>query len=275
MKITSVNLRLVCICVGLLVIGLMLPSVGAAVDLTNAIGIWLLDEDSGTIARDSSPNENHGNIVGAPTRIVGAKYGNALELNGSDDYIVVPHSDSLALTEAVSITVWAFPHGEQPPTRDGVTASSAGIVIKNDQKGWSLKTWDGIGSGEITWRFDVAGKWDVATTPGVLHEWQHLAAVYDRQTGKFFLNGELVSESNRGNAMKGGGGDMTIGSRLDGDVNHNSWFKGMLDDIAVFDTALTDVEVKDIMNNGLGRVLASVSPREKLATAWGHIKSGS
>lgn len=272
MKNTSVSLTLTCICVCLMVIGLMLPRVGAAVDLTNAVGVWLLDEGGGD-AVDYSGNENHGTIVGAPKRVSG-KYGNALELNGSDDYILVPHSDSLALTEAVSITAWVYPDGEQLPTRDGVTASSAGIMVKNDQKGWSLKTWDGIGEGAITWRFDVAGKWDVATTPGILNEWQHLAAVYDRQTGKFFLNGDLVGESDRGNAVKGGSGDMTIGSRLDGDPNHNSWFKGTLDDIALFNAALTDAEVKNIMNNGLGRVLAAVSPRDKLATAWGRIKGG-
>ena len=268
MKIASVNLTLTCICVGLLAIGLMLPSIGKA----DVVGAWIF-EGSGDVATDSSGNENHGRIEGGAQRVTG-KVGGGLEFDGVDDQILVPHSESLALTEAVSITAWAYPNGPQPPTRDGVTAAGSAIMIKNDQVGWSLKSWDDIGEEQITWRFDVAGKWDVAANAGMLNEWQHLAAVYDRQTGILFINGEIVSENARPNPIKGGDGDLNIGVRLYGDANHNLRLKGTLDEVGLFNTAITESDVKDIMDNGLGKVLASVSPREKLATAWGRIKAG-
>ena len=50
--------------------------------------------------------------------------------------------------------------------------------------------------------------------------------------------------------------------------------EGVLDEAAVFDVALTEEDVVDIMNNGLEGALGitAVSPLSKLSTAWGQIK---
>ena len=54
----------------------------AAVDLDDAAGIWLFDED----ANDSSGNNNHGTLVGNPQWVDG-KFGKALKFNGTGDYV--------------------------------------------------------------------------------------------------------------------------------------------------------------------------------------------
>ena len=50
------------------------------------------------------------------------------------------------------------------------------------------------------------------------------------------------------------------------------YFNGALDDVGIFNKALSENEINDIMTNGLQEVLA-VAPTEKLATTWGTIKT--
>ena len=46
------------------------------------VGQWLLDETSGTVAKDTSGNGNDGEIIGKPNWVNG-KFGKALELDGT------------------------------------------------------------------------------------------------------------------------------------------------------------------------------------------------
>ena len=75
------------------------------------IGIWHFDEGSGNIARDSSGNDNNGTVYGASwTTGVNAT---ALSYDGEDDYVEVPHSDSLNVTDEITIEAWMKPLGEE------------------------------------------------------------------------------------------------------------------------------------------------------------------
>jgi len=51
------------------------------------VGAWKFDEGSGTIAYDSSGNNNHGTIYGATW--VDGKFGKALQFDGVDDYVKI------------------------------------------------------------------------------------------------------------------------------------------------------------------------------------------
>lgn len=267
----------------LIVLGMMLAGQNnAEINLEDAVGIWLFDAPEGKIrgteanvVKDSSGKENHGEFApGAePKWIRRGKFEGALEFDGENDYIVVPSSDSLNLTDKISISVWVFPDGEQPPTKDGHTASSAGILEKNDQVGYTIKTWDGIGSGMITWRFDAAGKFGIGQTLGVLDEWQHLAATWDGDVGKFYLNGELRNNTPHKGKIKSANDWLTIGIRSHN--GHTGWFKGMIDDIAIFNTVLDDEDIERLSEEGVGRILdlLPVFPSGKLATIWATVKA--
>jgi len=68
------------------------------IDLKTAMGIWLLDENTGTETKDISGNDNHGKIQGA--KWAKGKFGSALKFNGSTDRVVIPNSDSLYAKKA-------------------------------------------------------------------------------------------------------------------------------------------------------------------------------
>jgi hypothetical protein len=79
---------------------------------TNSIrGQWLLEEDAGTTASDSSGNHNDGTIVGGATWTaghLGTDY--ALDFDGSSGYVDIPDSNSLKVTSNLKIDVWIYPH---------------------------------------------------------------------------------------------------------------------------------------------------------------------
>ena len=46
----------------------------------------------------------------------------------------------------------------------------------------------------------------------------------------------------------------------------------MLDEVGVFNRALSEDEVNSIMNEGLGTIYLSVEPSAKMAVTWGQVK---
>ena len=78
----------------------------AKINLETAMGIWLLDENTGKKVKDVSGNNNHGEIQGA--KWAKGKFGSALKFNGKTDRVVIPNSDSLYAKKAWTITSWIF-----------------------------------------------------------------------------------------------------------------------------------------------------------------------
>ena len=62
---------------------------------------------------------------------------------------------------------------------------------------------------------------------------------------------------------------------IGGDTGDQGFADGTIDDVAVFNVALADTDVKDIMSKGLGKAtgLTPVSPKGRLTTVWGEIKA--
>ena len=53
------------------------------------------------------------------------------------------------------------------------------------------------------------------------------------------------------------------------------YFKGIVDDVAMFSDTLSEADIKTLMEEGVGKVLgvAPVEPAGKLATTWGNLKA--
>ncbi len=102
----TVGTKLTIVFISMVIIGLMFSSLSrAAVDPETAVGIWLFDEGDGNNVKDTSGKDNHGAIVGDP-EWVAAKIGKGLDLDGLDDHVEVPDSDTLDIDEALSIVAW-------------------------------------------------------------------------------------------------------------------------------------------------------------------------
>ena len=56
-------------------------------------------------------------------------------------------------------------------------------------------------------------------------------------------------------------------------ISPGAKFVGMLDDVAIFNAALTEEVIGQIMTNGLAAEFIEVKPLDKAAITWGEIKT--
>ncbi len=102
-------------------------------------------------------------------------------------------------------------------------------------------------------------------------KWHHVALVVQEDgandTIQVYSDGNLITEEAL--SVESCEGDYLIGIHKNMTAT-NSW-EGALDDIALISKALTQAEVKELMDNGLAGVLA-VDMEGKLATTWGYLR---
>jgi len=94
-------------------------------------------------------------------------------------------------------------------------------------------------------------------------QWFHIATTYDGAHLKLFINGKEMNSINKTGTINADATPLTIG-RLPG--NNSLYFKGKIDEVRVFNVALTDQQLQrmvyqEIQNNS-GQVRGTVVPRD-------------
>ncbi len=215
------------------------------------VGYWSFDAADGV--EDLSRNGNDGVLHGAPKRVAG-KFGEALEFNGSTDYVEIPDAPSLSELEALSISAWI-----QPLELGAWVAVAEKGIHLNWSYGFFIEP-DGTLSFEVSTgpgNTLVCCVGDVALEIG---EWYHIFGSYDGESVKAYVDGILAGEMPGDDAIHITEGlPFTIGSR-----NGQNFFGGIVDEVAFWDEAIA--------------VEASIAPlfvdvRQKLATTWGTLKA--
>ena len=184
------------------------------------------DEGSGATAGDASGNDNDGTILGARRTRTG-KHGGALVFDGVNDHVRVPDSDSLDLTHAMTLEAWIR------PSASGRRWRSA--IFKQRARGMSYALYAGDAHGRASGR--VRTGQPVSTRGGAAprrNRWSHIAATYDGRVLRVYLNGRLASRRSVRGRIAAGDGPLEIG----GDAVWGEWFKGRMDEVRVWRTAL-------------------------------------
>jgi len=253
--------RLVMLFISLIAISLMFVGIGdAKIDVGTAVGIWLFDEGSGDTANDSSENGNDGKLTGGPKWVAG-KFGKALEFDGKGTCVETGQQ----LLEAVpefTIVLWV--------NKGKITASRIGLVGQNDTVEMGF-----ISPATVQIWSEGAGQGVDANYPFSEGEWHHVAATGTTTSIKNYLDGELKNQGTTNVPHHGSSAfNVNIGGCgiFDGSGN---WYTGVIDEVAVFNVALEEDDIKTIMNDGLAGVLGlvAVSPAGKLTTSWGKLKA--
>jgi hypothetical protein len=208
--------------------------------LNGLVGWWKFDETSGTVAYDSSGNGNNGNLTGGPTWVTG-KIDGALSFDGLDDYVSIPATADLDLAN-LNISAWINTSNYRQngfifeKTSNGQVNSQYNLFFEHS-------------SNSLRWRTTpVSGNYhESRLATNILTSWNFLSASYDGITKKIFLNGNLSkSDSFSGTIVQNPNGISLIGKHPPA----NYFFNGLIDDVRIYDRALSAEEVQALYNLG-------------------------
>jgi len=278
-KVTIVSVSLIAVSL------IFVAQTSARVDPELAIGIWLFNEGKGDEAKDLTENANDGLLQNDPEWIDG-KNDKCLEFDGKGSFVEVAKSDSLAMTDTVTIVAWVHPYSYGQSGKkelDAGSGLSANIISKMESAGSYIGPfwWEYRNNGQVNAYFAAAAPAGTYLTPTIpkliVDKWSHIAATFDTDTGiaNVYLDGVVAqTATNKGFGQLKAGVEFVIGTGKGGG-DYGKPFDGMMDEVAIFHTALDQDDVEDIMNNGLERALglAAVSPAGRLATTWAEIKA--
>lgn len=184
---------------------------------------WKFDEGSGTTAADATGDGYNGTLIGGPTWVAG-KQGDALSFDGIDDYVDISDISSMPL---FSLSTWV----------NNATGGDSRHSIMRD-------FWEVASTELCYWSYSFANTYWRSTASGTIPDntWLHVVTTWDGSVIRHYINGQLSwvdAATSSGTSqplltISGYGGRM---------------FKGMLDDVRVYNKTLTASEVLQLYNS--------------------------
>ncbi|MHC4743674.1 MAG: LamG-like jellyroll fold domain-containing protein, partial [Planctomycetota bacterium] len=217
-------------------------------DLTpsdSPVAHWKFDEGSGSVAYDSA-GDNHGTIYGA--NWADGILGGALDFDGVDDYVEVPHDPSLDIPDQITIGAWIFQ--DFSADRILVCKSPTATYRDNYPGNYGLYIWEGgllhfchqTGTGSMEYTLYTSSG---TAAPG---QWRHVAVtLVEGETVQFYADGSsagILPQSGSFGLVNSE--PVRIATRKD----TPSYFNGRMDDVRIYNRALSAAEVEELYGQG-------------------------
>jgi|GEM_PF-807218 len=202
------------------------------VDMTGNMGLWHFNGNW----LDSSGNGNSGSAAGNATPSSTAKIGsNGAYFDGSGDYVSIPDNALLKPANTLTISAWSRLSGSQ--VNNGFVGKRYADL--SDPYNSYL-----LGSNGFTYVFCISngtgGSQSCINTATLLdNTWYHVTGVYDGATMKLYINGVLNASANKTGNIGYSTLPLTIGAARTG----GDYYKGWLDEVAIFNRALAEQEI--------------------------------
>ena len=231
------------------------------------VSYWSFDQETveGKTVKDVW-GSNDGTTEGAP-KVVKGRIGEGMEFNGSNQSVNVgdPGDGSLDFGARTDFTLeaWAFPKN---------TGASMRIIDKKDDSDVGYMLEHNVLDGFQPYANDGNGNAS-RVLEGMTHfnQWVHVAGVFERKGDvELFVDGESVRSvpsDAQGRENIDNKSPFYIGRRASGE----RW-KGILDEIRVYNRVLSEEEIKQNFE-ARGGLAHSVELGRKLAVTWGKVKS--
>jgi hypothetical protein len=198
------------------------------------VGWWKLDENTGTIAYDSSNGGNNGTLIGNPVwQPSGGAIGGALELNGKDDFIKIDNESAFDITGQITISAWV--------NITDVPQEWTGIVTKGDSA-WRLSS----SFAENIFHFGISYD-DYLNGQATVDSggWHNVVCVYDGRKMSIYVDGILDASRLRTGLIGTNDYPVCIGENIEL-TKHR--FHGLIDDVRIYNYALSEDEVSGLYN---------------------------
>ena len=219
-------------------------SATVTVTVSNAVSSGLVvafgfNEGAGTSVTDFSGTGNVGtasNTTWSPS----GKYGGALSFNGTSSRVNVPDANSLDLTTRMTLEAWVNPTVVTSAWRDVIYKGNDNYYLSATSSTSSRPATGILVGGSNAEAFGTT-----ALTPNT---WTHLASTYDGTAVRLYVNGNLVSSTARTGNITTSSNPLQIGS----DSIFGQYFAGLIDEVRVYNTALTLTQIQVDMNTPVG-----------------------
>jgi hypothetical protein len=201
-------------------------------------GYWRLGERAGGTAADASGKGNNGTYVnGVALGLAGPLAGDpdrSAGFDGVNDYVNVPSSPTLAITGDLTIEAWV-----KPSDYNGYHGI-VGKTAANLPAPYDFYLADG--SGVPRFYRGSTGSYGAVSAAGAPQpgQWSHVAVVMQGTTVTHYLNGAPNGSGTIVAATADAGTPLRVGNRDDLFVP----FRGGLDEVAIYDHALSEAEIK-------------------------------
>ncbi|MFZ5979707.1 MAG: LamG domain-containing protein, partial [Candidatus Zixiibacteriota bacterium] len=190
--------------------------------------LWHFDDNSGTAVSDESGHGNDGILRNGPVWTTGGRFGYALDMDGTNDYMIIPDDTSLDVNPvggALTMEAWVYPHTNLTYYRT--------IMAKRGWHGGPTNYQMSIdpSTGTLMYYSSTSGGVKTSTMEIPLNEWSYIAVTLDMADGNiiFYRNGAARD---------------TIAGGVIGPVNDDSLYIGMgYDTLYTFDGLLDEVRL--------------------------------
>ena len=206
----------------------------------NMVGYWPMDGNWNDASGHGNNGTAFGNVTFANLSSTAQRGAMAGSFNGTDQYVKVGSSALIANATQSTIEAWIYP-----------TALDPGKVIYSENNYWGAVFYLYLGLGKANLGIERGSSWYGVSSSGnlIVSTWSHIAATIGPNGTKIYVNGILsssnpnilpssssVSEVDLGRVSNSGGID---------------YFPGLLDEVVVYNRALTADEIKAHYQYGL------------------------
>jgi hypothetical protein len=197
------------------------------------VAAYNFNQGSGLSTPDASGAGNPGTISGAVWTDLG-RFGQALSFDGINDRIDVADSASLDLTSSFTLEAWIY-----------ATSTSGRPIIAKEWEAEIAYSLFLHASSRPTALANVGGndRSVTASTTVVPNTWTHVAATYDGSALRVYVNGVLVG-------LRPATGSVRLSSdalRIGGNVASGQYFRGRIDEVRIYNRALSTAEIQEDM----------------------------
>ena len=183
------------------------------------------DADGGILTYSLESNPSHGTVI--------QEYFSVMDFDGNNDWIEVPDHPSLDIQNEITVQAWVYYRSYN---------GRGEICVKNQN--WEL----GIHSDGRIEPSIYTNRWHQPKDSRImeLNTWTHVAMTYDGNHIKTYINGVGQITQTLSGSMQMSNSNLLIGKWY----SNSEWMDGYIDDLSVWNVALSEQEIQTIMDNG-------------------------
>src|SRR5438552_1500221 len=209
------------------------------------VAAYSFGEGAGTVVTDASGNGNTGSLGSGVTWTAAGRFGSALAFNGAS-FVTIPSAASLNLTTAMTLEAWVYPTGNLYKWNAVLMKEQPGEFLYALYSGSSSHRRPYVYFNTSTTSAGEQGASGSKWLP--FNAWSHLAGTYDGASLKLYVNGQLVRSQAVSGPIATSTGPLLIG----GNSIWDQYFEGRIDEVRIYNRALSESEIQVDMNTAVG-----------------------